>query len=177
MDRRMFIESVIGAGLGGFTNLSNKTNKAKLRHEEIEVLPITDDVYKVKILRADVPNGNGRIYPRSLCEKLAHLPNFPEVGAIFMGSLLFPEKIPLERASHLCFRPRMDGDYLTVQIKPLSTLEGVKLKKMLEEDTVRFRTHGMAKSMNMNTEMKTIIGDDYNLLAVVAIPKEDAAGL
>jgi hypothetical protein len=177
MDRRMFIETAI-AGIGGFTNLSNNPTKPKLRHEEVEVLPITDEVWKVKILRADIPNGNGRIYPRSLCEKIVQMREFPQLGCIFVGGMMFPvNKVPVERASHIAFRPRMDGEFLTCQIKPLGTLEGAKLKKMLENDQVRFRTTGTANSMSANSEMKIIIGDDYVLHSVEAMFKEDAVPL
>lgn len=167
MDRRLFIEAILGGStIGGFTNLSTK--------DDAEVVRLNTGLYKARILKANSTNGNSRIYPQALLQKLAHDP-LPPIGMIDAGAFAFSQ-IPRALASHLVSDPKIEGDYLTVLIRPLVTLEGTRLEELLGKNKAVFRPAGTG-SFQTGTKGIVTIGTDYQIFAVNAYDKDQAASL
>jgi len=167
MDRRLFIEAVLGGTIGGFTNI-------KMSNETPEVVRINENLYKAKILRADKPNGNARIYTRSLIQNMISSP-IPPNGMIDSVAFAF-DKVPPQLISHTVSKPKLEGDYLTVLITPINTIEGKRLQKLLEEKKVVFRPVGSSTIKENNKGIITL-NDDYFLKAINAYEKDIAASL
>ena len=167
MDRRLFIEAILGGTIGGFTNIKVSDNTP-------EVVRINENLYKAKILKADKPNGNARIYSRSLIQKMISAP-LPPNGMIDSAAFVF-DKIPPQLISHTVSKLKLEGDYLTVLITPLNTIEGKRLQNLLEQKKIVFRPTG-SSTIKENDKGIITLNDDYVLKAINAYEKDIAAGL
>lgn len=84
-----------------------------------------------RIMRADVPNGNGRTYPLAALE---HCIERAKAGPIY-GSLGLTEgtSIDLSKVSHTVHNLRLEGDYLVGDVTVLKTSSGEQLAKIIDE--------------------------------------------
>ena len=119
-----------------------------------------------KILKADVPNSNGRIYTIDVIKKIMF--DKPKGLGMIDNTSSFLKEIPLNLVSHK-FELKVEDDYLVASIQPLDTPEGVQLKNLIEKDKVAFRTVGMGTISDAN------IISDYTLVSINAYCKEDVA--
>ena len=119
-----------------------------------------------KILKADVPNSNGRIYTIDVIKKIMF--DKPKGLGMIDNTSSFLKEIPLNLVSHK-FELKVEDDYLVASIQPLDTPEGVQLKNLIEKDKVAFRTVGMGTISDVN------IISDYTLVSINAYCKEDVA--
>lgn len=88
----------------------------------------------VKICEVDVPNKNGRVYPRKLLESLVGIEQV--FGGIGMQGSVSPDK-----ASHSLENLRMENGFLVGNLKVLKTPEGKLLSDLLKARiNVDFRT-------------------------------------
>ncbi len=98
------------------------------------------------ILKADVPNANGRIYPRATVEQMVKQCKANQ-NRIF-GTIGMPEGNTLDIAeiSHSVNNLRIteDGD-LVGDVMVLDTPKGEVMKELLTQRTYDFRTAGIGK--------------------------------
>ena len=126
-----------------------------------------NDVFTVKIQELDRPNKNGRIYPKSVVEEALR-----RAPSTMYGTLGYPEglALPIDKVSHSVSNLRIEGDYLVGDAKILKTPMGAIVEKMLmNPESVAYRTMGYG----MVGEDGVI--SDFTIIAVAAIPAEDAA--
>ncbi len=113
-----------------------------------------EKTYEFQIAKADVPNGNGRIYSRKVLENC--IKEFKPMKGYVLGNA-YPK---INEITHLVKSLYMKDDYLMAKIKILD-------KKILTE-TLKFRTYGTAAVDNK------VIQEDYKLIAITAIPDGNA---
>lgn len=94
----------------------------------------------VRIMRADVPNGNGRVYPMSALE---HCVERGKTETIF-GTLGAPCKgaVDLNEVSHVVRNLRIEDGYLIGDIEILQTEKGDILGQLLDAVQIDFRAAG-----------------------------------
>lgn len=80
---------------------------------------------KVVIQQADVPNLNGRIYPKDLLEKVIESQSL--MGMVGMNET---STLELEKVSHKVENLRMENGYLVGELKILSTPMGKTLSQL-----------------------------------------------
>lgn len=124
---------------------------------------------RYKILEADKPNKNGRVYPREVLQAaLANIDqNRPLLGQIDADPT---GKLDLDKVSHLVTNLRLEGNDLTAEIQILETPKGKELQKMLKEAVFRPSGEGQVHDNPDGTHVVY----DYNITAVNAILKKDA---
>lgn len=177
MDRRTFIEALVaGAGVQ-LSTFGSKTRPIQLpKDPKSDCVKSGENIYTAKVLRLEKPTVNGRVYSRALIEKLVKDKSaFPMIG-IIDNAVFFFDKIPLHLASHTIHDPRIEGDYLVVDIKPLDTPEGKKLLKMLQQDEVAFRTVGKG-SLQLVDDKVAVVEEDFKLTSINAYDKTEASAL
>lgn len=124
-----------------------------------------------KFLEADVPNKNGRIYPRALLEKIVAEHSSTEVyGMLGMPSGDLIAAIDIEKMSHVISNIRIVDNFLVGEIKTLESRPGLILRQLLDVDEVAFRTAGAA---SFEEDGKTV--KEFKLISINAISKETAA--
>jgi Prohead core protein serine protease len=110
--------------------------------------------WPVQIMRADVPNGNGRVYPRATLESVVEQAKAKPP----LGHLGVPEgpTVELGKVSHTVGNLRLEGDYLVGDITVLDTPKGRVLMDLL--DTCQFRASGtgMVSEDGVVTEFQLI---------------------
>lgn len=175
MDRRAFLgESLIA---GSMTLLArNLTLKEKSTEN---VSPGQEGRWVARILHADHPNGNNRIYPRAVLEKEIERFKKNPPGCMF-GQLDMPPDCVTRIAniSHSVNDLYMNGDYLMAEIEVLKTPSGKILKKLLKEapHSVAFRTAGVGNGC-MDEEGVLTINESYSMTGVHALSSDKAAAL
>jgi hypothetical protein len=114
----------------------------------------------VQILRADVPNSNGRIYPLAALERCVEQ---AEAGPIF-GSLGLTEgtSIDLSKVSHTIENLRIEGEYLVGDVTILHTPEGERLNALLDGVQIDFRPTGTGV-------IREGLITNYNLISIDAV--------
>ena len=172
MDRRSFLEVATGV-ISGLSFVSTEP--------EVVVDPSTLS-FTAPILRCDVVNGNGRLYSRAVCEKA--IQHFNENSGSNMGQLGMPQNaataISFSEVSHSTSTLHIDSNgYVVATITPLNTPKGSFLKKMLSDpkskDLYALRTAGIGKCESSPTnESVLVIGDDYKIVSVNVVSKNDA---
>lgn len=112
----------------------------------------------VHIMRADLPNGNGRIYPMAALE---HCVKRAEAGPIY-GELGVPEgtSVNLNKVSHTVDNLRIEGDLLVGDITILHTPQGEQLSKILSACVFRPTGTGVIRNG---------IVTDYHLISIDAV--------
>jgi len=121
------------------------------------------------LMSSDIPNLNGRIYPKELLYKIADQINN---GQPLYGEFGYPDKydavVNLSNASHVITKAYVDGDSLKAEVSILETFKGVELKKELDKNV--FRPRGIG-----TVDENGIMNDDYQLITFDAIKTEDDA--
>ena len=171
MNRRTFLGETLAGAAGIFMagNLWADTTPVPLRSEHL-------------VAKADVPNGNRRIYTKALLEdvvaKFKAMPPRTLMGHLGMQS---DSIIHLDKASHLITDLNLKsagsevGLYLVAEIEVLATPCGVILKQLLATPgVVAFRTAGIG-SGNTNEEGVLVLGSNYKFITINAIPAKEAA--
>lgn len=161
MDRRQFFLETTGStlALGGLSSFELTPSKTW------------------RVLRADVPNSNKRLYTRDILESIVeHFQKENKGKKNLMGMLGMGNDaiIHFSQASHIVNDLKMDGDYLVVEIEVLNTPCGEILKKMISSSEVAFRTAGIGGG---ETDQNGIyrISKDFKLITVNAVSIKEAA--
>lgn len=130
--------------------------------------------FEAAVLRLDRANGNKRIYPKSVMRACV-ADNPAGLGRLWHDGQEFGVK-DLSRVSHRYTRLRVLGDYVTARIELLHTPCGDQLREMIKNKAVVFRTSGIAGGTTHENGV-TVIGKDYRLVSIDAIPVGKAARL
>ena len=131
-------------------------------------------IKSTNIIKADVPNKNNRVYPRSVLEKV--IEDFDNksgtLGQLGMPdcSLDGPSSIRLDEASHIVKNLRMQDDKLICDIQILDTPAGKKLCDLVDG---KFRLQGIGSVEDKDGSY--VIQDDYKLMSVNALSSEKAS--
>lgn len=113
------------------------------------------------LVECDVPNGNGRTYPKAVIEKaLGKLPNHLFVTMDHNPDELTTGKISLENVAGTVDHVRLDNNLLLADITILDTPKGVALEPLL--DIMSFRLAGVG------TIDRDGVVSDYTIIAVMA---------
>jgi hypothetical protein len=114
----------------------------------------------VQILRVDVPNGNGRIYPLAALEQCVEK---AKAGPIF-GVLGLTEgtSVDLSKVSHTIENLRIEGEYLVGDVTILHTPEGKRLDALLDGVQIDFRPTGTGV-------IREGLITNYNLISIDAV--------
>jgi hypothetical protein len=124
-------------------------------------------IFKAEICVADVPNRNGRVYPRRVLEEqVAKWKQKAQNRLIFGG--IEPKVAPmLSDASHLVTDIFMDGDKLTAEVEMIDTPSGRVLKKLLDDGvSVKFNMAGIGTAKK--DEKGVLVIDYFNLTHIYA---------
>ena len=126
------------------------------------------------LITADVANKNNRIYPKALLEKLVVKHSQKEgVGTVGYPEWLPDElfgTVPLDKIAFAWSNLRLVENNLLADIKILPTPEGQKLEQLMSESEFGFRTFGVS-----TLDKENIIGDDYQLIGLAALPLSQCA--
>ena len=126
-------------------------------------IAITHTKFWAPVARADIPNSNGRIYPRHVLNKA-----IAEFKTKLNGQIGYPVNsiVSYRHISHVVTNLKMDQDYLLAEIEILDTPQGDILKSM----DVCYRTHGFCEINN-----DTIV--NYELIGIHALKTNTACTL
>jgi len=166
----MFLET-LAAGAGfvmgsravvASMDATKETNRLDMRH------------VRCLVAKADVVNGNKRLYPRAVLE--AAVADFNALPPRSMyGQMGMPDSsvMQLSMASHIVTFLGMAGDYLVAEIEIMATPCGVILKQLMDTNAVAFRTAGIGNG-KVNDDGVLVIGDSFKLISVNAVPIKEA---
>jgi hypothetical protein len=167
--RRGFLAETMGVVTAPFFATDNLLADVPLVQEHI-------------VARADRPNGNKRIYPLSVLQRVVADSADAVAHRQMIGQLGMPADsiIHFSQASHIVrslklsdFGPQI-GWQLIAEIELLATPCGVILKKLLASPgQVAFRTAGVGHG-KINDDGILVIDDSYKLVGVHAVPAKDA---
>ena len=157
MKRRNFIKSIAG----GMIAISCPIESSS-RH-----------IIKSQVAQADIPNANGRVYPRKVLEKAINdfkgMPKNSMIGQIGMS-----HDSRVHFASHsvsdLCMSEQNE---LIADIQVMDTPCGKELSKLIDNGAVAFRLQGTGNVQSVNGV--DVIQDDYKIITVNAVLAEFAA--
>lgn len=109
-------------------------------------------------MRADFPNGNGRIYPMSALE---HCVEKAKAGPV-LGSLGLTEgvSVALSEVSHTVENLRIEEGYLVGDVTVLDTPKGQALEKLIDSCDFRSTGTGLIRGGHVV---------DYNLISIDAV--------
>lgn len=142
-------------------------------------------ILEKQLIQNTRPNLNSRVYP---LKTLEHIKSQIEEYNTKIGSdlgTLGSSESPVVLIRDIAFRyynPQIENEALYVDIEVLETKAGIKLKKLLEKDVVVFRLAGYIEyneeydALDAATtllNLNYVIGLDYRLTTINAIPKED----
>jgi hypothetical protein len=115
------------------------------------------------ILKADVPNSNGRIYPLAALENCIaeEAKRKPLLGVIGMDEGL---SISLDKVSHIAENLRIEGDTLVADIRVVNTPAGNQLIELYKSGLITFRSSGFGK---IGADGKTIT--DFEPISINAV--------
>jgi hypothetical protein len=142
-------------------------------------------ILEKQLIQNTKPNLNSRVYPLETLEhiKLQIEKYNTEVGLDLgtLGSTTSPVVL-IKDIAFRYYNPQIENEALYVDIEVLETKAGIKLKKLLEKDVVVFRPAGYIELKEDHDALDTartllnlnyIVGLDYKLTTINAIPKED----
>jgi hypothetical protein len=171
MDRRTFLEIAavsVGAGILG---------KFEFSPENPELIQIGKK-WRATVLRADHPNGNNHVYSKALLKKIVADCKEPVSQRGLVGQLGMSEKsyVEFSKASHVITDVFLENDYLKIDLETMNTPNGKTLRNLLETpNVVAFRTCGVGSSEQKGDNI--VIGEEYKLVSVHAVPAQKAAKL
>lgn len=115
--------------------------------------------------RADAPNGNLRVYPRTVLER--ELKNYTKIveERRALGELDHPEDsvVNLKNASHMVTKIWWDGDDVMGKVQVLNTPSGQVLKSLVEAG-VKLGISSRGLGSVHESQGKTIVEDDFQLI-------------
>jgi len=131
-----------------------------------------------KLQEADLQNGNGRVYPKTILER--EIGNYKKLVKEnrALGELDHPESsvINLQNCSHMVTEVWMDGPSVMGKIKVLSTPAGKTLTELINSGVqVGISSRGLGSVKEQNG--KTMVEDDFQLICfdVVSDPSTPGA--
>ena len=131
-----------------------------------------------KLQEADLQNGNGRIYPKTILER--EIKNYKKLVKEMraLGELDHPESsvINLQNCSHMVTEVWMDGPSVMGKIKVLNTPSGKILNELIGGGVqVGISSRGLGSVKEQNG--KTIVEDDFQLICfdIVSDPSTPGA--
>lgn len=133
--------------------------------------------FSAPFLKADVPNGNNRIYTREVLEKIVK--DFKKHDGTCFGQLGMPldGRVHTNILSHKVKDIKFQDNELIADIEVTNTLSGKKLAEMIKNHEVTLRTQGIVSNNVYKENGICVIGNDYELIAINAVPIKDAARL
>ncbi len=142
-------------------------------------------ILEKQLIQNTKPNLNSRVYPLETLEHIkSQIEKYNTEVGLDLGTLGSTSS-PVILVKDIAFRyynPRIENEALYVDIEVLETKAGLKLKKLLEKDVVVFRPAGYIELKEDHDALDTartllnlnyIVGLDYKLTTINAIPKED----
>ena len=131
-----------------------------------------------KLQEADLQNGNGRIYPKTILER--EIKNYKKLVKEMraLGELDHPESsvINLQNCSHMVTEVWMDGPSVMGKIKVLNTPSGKILNELINGGVqVGISSRGLGSVKEQNG--KTMVEDDFQLICfdIVSDPSTPGA--
>ena len=136
-------------------------------------------IYTFPVQVADQPNLNNRVYTKDVLKNIVEkfkTQKHPLLGTIGMVEFTKMPDAILDPClvSHTVEDLRLEDDVLIADIQVLQTPMGNELANIIDSDNIAFRMAGTATT-NTNDKNVITINDDYNLLAINACPKTEAA--
>tara|TARA_R110001583_G_scaffold52448_1_gene162938 strand:+ start:183 stop:815 length:633 start_codon:yes stop_codon:yes gene_type:complete len=130
-----------------------------------------------KIQAADVPNGNGRIYPKKILER--EMTNYQKLIATrrALGELDHPDSsvIELKNTSHLITEVWWEGDSVMGKLEVLNTPSGRTLKALAESACgIGISSRGLGSVKQRGKHV--IVEDDFNLICFDVVSDPSAPG-
>lgn len=142
-------------------------------------------ILEKQLIQNTKPNLNSRVYPLETLEHIkVQIEKYNAEVGLDLGTLGSTSS-PVILVKDIAFRyynPQIENEALYVDIEVLETKAGLKLKKLLEKDVVVFRPAGYIELKEDHDALDTartllnlnyIVGLDYKLTTINAIPKED----
>ena len=170
ISRRNVLKGAL-AGVASFFGFGNHLLQASNAVEDDKIR------FTGSFLRADVPNGNNRIYTREVLEKIVK--DFKKNDIEHCGQLGMPcdGRIHADILSHKVNNIKLQDDELIADIEVINTPSGRKLAEMIKNHEVALRTQGMVSNSTYKENGVCVIGNDYELIAINAVPIKDAIQL
>lgn len=124
------------------------------------------------IVTADTPNLNNRVYPKAVLEKAiaTYLEHPVKLGCLGMKEDCV---ISLVDVSHEVENLEFSDNDVRATIKVLSTPKGIELNELIAKGGIEFRLAGIGSVEKENDNY--VVQDDYKIISVNALLKEDAA--
>ena len=120
----------------------------------------------VRIAQADVPNLNGRVYPRNVLEQVAKDVQQKDPARVF-GTIGMPigANLDISNISHSVSNLRLDDEgYLIGDVMILETPQGEIMKRIMAADMSRsFRVAGIGKLAEHDGITEVV---DFRLLSI-----------
>jgi len=127
--------------------------------------------------RAEVQNGNGRVYPRTVLER--ELKNYTKIvqERRALGELDHPEDsvVNLKNASHMVTEVWWDGDDVMGKVQVLNTPSGQVLKSLVEAG-VKLGISSRGLGSVHESQGKTIVEDDFQLICFDFVSEPSTQG-
>lgn len=178
MDRRAFLTETLIGGVGSLLLGNIKLRAEQVRSGVPNVVPMENGHWLATVLRADHPNGNKRIYPKEILEKVIEQFRWDGI-ATTTGQLGMPQDgiMRLSEMSHMVINLHMEEDYLVAEIAVMDTPQGKVLKQLLNDNpnTVAFRTMGVGFG-EMNDDACLELAS-FQLTGIHAVSAGEAAAL
>ena len=130
-----------------------------------------------KIQVAEEPNGNGRIYPKSILER--EMKNYERLieGRRALGELDHPDTsvVELKNCSHLITEVWWEGNNVMGKLEVLNTPSGRTLKALAESACgIGISSRGLGSVRNKGKHV--IVEDDYSLICFDVVSDPSAPG-
>lgn len=124
-----------------------------------------------EVIKADVPNKNGRIYPLALLNKIVEDTKQKVAEGGLLGQLGMSDDLVVQfsQVSHKITDLRVEGNSMMVDIEVLNTPKGKELMKLLDSNSVSFRTCGVGGIKD------GVMQDSYKLASINAVLNDEAS--
>lgn len=125
------------------------------------------------VIKEDIPNKNNRIYPKKVLQNIVD--DFVNQKDI-IGQIGMPKDglhVDLSLTSHVVKNLQLIEGSLYADIEVLNTPSGNKLIESIDKGDVSFRLMGTGKVETVDGI--ATIQEGYNLIAINAVPTEDAS--
>lgn len=139
----------------------------ELYHTALQTTPPVR-IYNIPVETADVPNHNGRIYPKHVLQKIVDTTRNQCAEQMLFGQISSESTsvIKFDQISHRIADISMKDDKLVADIDILLNLQnGRVLHTLYAQNLVEFRLHGIGNIEN------NVIQDDYKLASISAKQK------
>lgn len=178
IDRRTFLsESLIG-GVSALLIGNIELHAEQVKSGVPNVVPMENGHWLATVLRADHPNGNKRIYPKEILERVVEQFRWDGI-ATSTGQFGMPEDgiIRISEMTHAIMDLHMEDNYLVAEIAVMDTPQGKILKQLLTDrlDVVAFRTMGVGFG-EMNNDGCLELAN-FQLTGIHAVSANEAAAL